>query len=129
MLKKTILVVDDDVDLLMLLERILLDEGYLVETVCSIPEAEEFLLNHAPSLVLLDININGSDGRQLCWKLKNGSDKPPYIIIMSGYDCNLPRSILFGADDFIAKPFELEFLLLKLQSYFQKLQSSPGQLK
>ena len=65
-----ILIIDDDLDLLMLLERRLLKEGYEVETAASLNEAEEILGYFPPQLVLLDININGDDGRQLCWKLK-----------------------------------------------------------
>lgn len=65
-----ILVVDDDVDLLMLLERCLVRAGYQVETAASLPEAEACTAYFKPHLLLLDINIKGQDGRQLCWKLK-----------------------------------------------------------
>lgn len=109
---KRILIVDDDVDLLMLLERKLKQQGYETETAISLPEAEELIVYFDPHLVLLDINIKGEDGRQLCWKLKH---KPVYrvakVMMISGYDCSPSRAALFGADDVLAKPFSMEFLL------------------
>lgn len=109
---KRILIVDDDVDLLMLLERKLKQQGYETETAISLPEAEELIVYFDPHLVLLDINIKGEDGRQLCWKLKH---KPVYrvakVMMISGYDWSPSRAALFGADDVLAKPFSMEFLL------------------
>lgn len=111
-LPKRILIVDDDIDLLMLLERSLDKEGYAVETAASLTEAEEILPQLLPHLVLLDINVNGEDGRKLCWKLKNTSPTPSAkVIVMSGYDYNTGRAVLFGADDFITKPLHTEYLL------------------
>jgi DNA-binding response OmpR family regulator len=115
-LPKRILIIDDDIDLLMLLERRLDQEGYCVETAASLPEAEEILPSFLPHLILLDINVNGEDGRQLCWKLKySATAMDVKVIILSGYDLNTRRSLLFGADDLIAKPCQLEFLLHKIQ--------------
>lgn len=109
---KRVLIVDDDVDLLMLLERKLKQEGYETETAISLAEAEELIVYFDPHLVLLDINIKGEDGRQLCWKLKH---QPVYriakVLIISGFDYNASRAALFGADAFLPKPFHMEFLL------------------
>ncbi|MGV3527551.1 MAG: response regulator transcription factor [Flavisolibacter sp.] len=113
---KSILIVDDDIDLMMLLERELLKRGYIVETAASLPEAEEFLGAHAPDLVLLDINLDGDDGRQLCWKIKRNEQHHAKVMMMSGFDFHPSRSILFGADDFLAKPFNIELLTSKVKS-------------
>jgi DNA-binding response OmpR family regulator len=109
---KRILIVDDDVDLLMLLERQLKMEGYETETAISLTEAEQLVVYFDPHLVLLDINVRGEDGRQLCWKLKH---QPVYrvakVLIISGFDYSFARAILFGADDILPKPFETQYLL------------------
>ena len=109
---KRILIVDDDVDLVMLLERQLKMEGYETETALSLTEAEQLVVHFDPHLVLLDINVRGEDGRQLCWKLKH---QPVYrvakVLIISGFDYSFSRAILFGADDILPKPFETEYLL------------------
>jgi DNA-binding response OmpR family regulator len=120
-LPKRILIIDDDIDLLMLLERCLDSEGYAIETAASLAEAEEILPQFLPHLVLLDINVNGEDGRQLCWKLKNSVTKPSSkVIIISGYDCNTGRAVLFGADDFITKPLHTEFLLHRVDRLLEE---------
>lgn len=112
---KRILIVDDDVDLLMLLERQLKRQGYETETAISLSEAEDLIVYFDPHLVILDINIRGQDGRQLCWKLKH---QPVYRIakalIISGFDYSPSRAALFGADDFLPKPFHIEFLLSRI---------------
>jgi CheY-like chemotaxis protein len=111
-----VLVVDDDIDWLMLLERRLLKEGFVVETAASLPEAEEVIAYFNPHIVLLDININGNDGRQLCWKLKHTPGTSAIkVVLMSGYDCSICRATLFGADGILAKPIPIEFLLYSLQ--------------
>lgn len=114
---KRILIVDDDIDLLMLLERKLKQEGYETETAISLPEAEELIVYFDPHLVLLDINLKGEDGRQLCWKIKH---QPVYriakVLMISGYDYNSSRAALFGADDILPKPFHMEFLLNRVNN-------------
>jgi len=118
-----ILVVDDDIDMLMLLERYLKQHGYMVETAASLPEAEELTALFNPHLILLDININGYDGRQLCWKVKHQPANTTKVVLMSGYDCSSSRAALFGADGMIAKPASLEYLLYCIR---QQLQSADG---
>lgn len=113
---KRILLVDDDIDLLMLLERKLQKSGYIIESAASMPEAEYVLSLFKPNLVILDINVAGDDGRQLCWKIKNtGENRNAKVILMSGYNYTINRQLLFGADDFCAKPFQSEYLLEKME--------------
>ncbi len=118
--RNRILIIDDDVDLLMLLERRLQKEGYRVETAASLPEAEDILRYFKPQLVLLDINVKGDDGRQLCWKLKKQVENPIKVIIISGYDYDTARARLFGADDLLPKPLNTEFLLHKVHEVFKE---------
>jgi DNA-binding response OmpR family regulator len=114
---KRILIVDDDIDLLMLLERQLKQQGYEAETAISLAEAEELVVYFDPHLVLLDINIRGEDGRQLCWKLKHQPVyRIPKVLIISGFDYNPSRAALFGADDILPKPFNTEFLMSKISN-------------
>lgn len=114
---KRILIVDDDIDLLMLLERQLKQQGYEAETAISLAEAEELVVYFDPHLVLLDINIRGEDGRQLCWKLKNQPVyRVPKVLIISGFDYSASRAALFGADDILPKPVNSEFLLNRISN-------------
>jgi DNA-binding response OmpR family regulator len=115
--QKRIIIVDDDVDLLMLLERRLVKEGYEIETAASLSEAQEILPYFSPHLLLLDININGEDGRKLCWQIKKSNEQKEEIkvMIMSGYDYDTGRSVLFGADELLAKPLHIDFLLHRIR--------------
>ena len=117
-----ILVIDDDIDLLMLLERRLQKEGYHVETAASLQEGQEIVPLFIPNLVLLDINVNGDDGRKLCWELKNSppSPLPVKVIMMSGFDINQGRAILFGADELLPKPLNTEYLLLRIDELLKQ---------
>jgi len=115
---KRILIIDDDIDLLMLLERRLDREGYWIETAASLPEAEEIMGVFNPNVVLLDINVKGEDGRKLCWKLKRSDgESAPKVIIMSGYDFSTGRAVLFGADDLLPKPLNMDFLLHRIHTH------------
>lgn len=114
---KRILIVDDDIDLLMLLERQLKQQGYETETAISLAEAEELIVYFDPHLVLLDINIRGEDGRQLCWRLKHQPVyRIPKVIIISGFDYSASRAVLFGADDILPKPLNTEFLMHRINN-------------
>ncbi len=116
-----VLVIDDDIDLLMLLERKLQQQGYKVESAVSLSEAEYVLSLFKPQLVLIDINVGGEDGRQLCWKIKHGANgKAMKVILMSALYYPTTRTLLFGADDFIAKPFDMIQLLEMVDKYIDR---------
>jgi DNA-binding response OmpR family regulator len=115
---KRILIVDDDLDLLMLLDRRLQKEGYEIETAASLPEAEDIIATFCPHLLLLDINVNGEDGRQLCWRLKKSEIyKEVKVLIMSGYDYSASRAALFGADNLLPKPLHTDILVHLVDSH------------
>lgn len=115
---KRLLIIDDDLDLLMLLERRLSKEGYEIETAAHIKEAEEIMNSFVPHLVLLDININGEDGRKLCWKLKmNETGNEVKVILITGFDYSKGRALLFGADDLVPKPIHIDYLLHTLDTH------------
>jgi DNA-binding response OmpR family regulator len=125
-IQKRILIIDDDIDLLMLLERRLTKEGYLVESAASLPEAEEVLGFFKPHLVLLDINVNGKDGRKLCWKIKKERGEADVIVvIMSGYDYDNATAILFGADEVLAKPLYGDYLVHRTAALLENTPTLP----
>ena len=68
-----------------------------------------------PSLILLDVLLSGSDGRELCRDIKaTPKTKDIPIIMFSGHPGAALQFETYGADDFIAKPFNTEALLEKL---------------
>ena len=109
-----VLVVDDEEDIRELVSGVLEDEGYSVRTAGDSGSALEAIKDRRPSLVLLDVWLQGSrlDGLQLLQHLKSHDSTLP-VLMISGHG-NLDTAVAAvreGAVDFIEKPFEAEHLL------------------
>ncbi len=115
--KKKIVVADDDPAILDALSWLLEDEGYCVNRTCN-EETKQVILEENPDLLLLDIWMSGVDGRDICRELKSKSptNKIPIIMISASKDAE-KSAVNAGADDFIAKPFEIDELLSKIKQY------------
>lgn len=110
-----ILLIDDDPDIRTVMGMTLKKEGYVVETASRREEALEKIANEKPSLILLDVLLSGSDGRELCRELKSDeATRHIPVIMFSGHPVAAQQFESYGADDFIAKPFNTEMLLQKL---------------
>ena len=110
-----ILVIDDDVDILSVMEILLSMKGFNVETIANGDNAVSKIENFAPDLVLLDVLISGFDGRAICKEIKS-NDKTRHIpIIMFSAHPGAAATIKdYGADDFISKPFDVDYLLSRV---------------
>lgn len=113
-----ILVVDDDTDILSVMEILLKMKGFEVEVTTkgenTFPKIETF----KPDLILLDVLISGHDGRTICRKLKSSKETMHIPVIMFSAHPAAAASILeYGADDFIAKPFDVSNLLQKIKHH------------
>ncbi len=112
-----ILVVDDDVDILSVMEILLSMKGFEVEVIAkgenTFPRIESF----KPDLILLDVLISGFDGRTICKQLKTNENTSHIPIIMFSAHPGAAATISdYGADDFIAKPFDVTNLLSKVNA-------------
>lgn len=116
-MKKKILVVDDDADILFVLKMMLERKGYEVETSA---EPDKILPpgSTLPDLVLLDIWMGNYDGRDICRQLKAdpATQQLPVILLSASKDIG-QSARESGADDFVAKPFEQKHLLEKISGY------------
>lgn len=107
-----ILVIDDDPDVRLVVSRLLQKEGYAVVTASQPAEARQKIAQENPSLILLDVLLSGSDGRQLCRELKSGGQTQNIPIIMvSGHPGAAVAYKDWGANDFLAKPIQVGRLL------------------
>src|SRR2546423_4498163 len=109
-----VLVVDDEVDIRDLVSGVLEDEGYAVRTAGDSSETLEAIEERRPSMVLLDVWLQGSrlDGLQLLQEIK-GRDSTIPVLMITGHG-NLDTAVAAvreGAVDFIEKPFEAERLI------------------
>lgn len=111
-----ILLIDDDPDIRTVMSAVLQKHGYNVETASRREEALLKLQASLPSLILLDVLLSGSDGRDLCRELKSSPlTKDIPVIMFSGHPGAASQYEVYGADDFLAKPFRTETLLRKLE--------------
>lgn len=116
-----ILVADDDTSILEVIDLMLTEEGYIVHTVSDGEEIYK-IKKDFPDLFLLDIWMSGVDGRDICKYIKGQKHLKgiPVILISANKDTAIIAAES-GADDFIAKPFEMEELLSKVRHFTAKL--------
>lgn len=117
-MKLDILVVDDETDIRELVAGVLEDEGYDTRGAADSDAALEAIATRRPSLVLLDVWLQGSrlDGLDLLDEIKRRDPSIP-VLVISGHG-NLDTAVAAirrGASDFIEKPFEAERLLLMVE--------------
>jgi two-component system phosphate regulon response regulator PhoB len=117
--KPAILVLDDDADSLMAAEHSLQVRGFEVITYTDAGEAIAHLRATPPDLLLMDINMPGITGIQICRQLKADSKTAPIPILIFTSDPstkNVQEAIASGASGFIAKPFDPKSLSEKVRS-------------
>ncbi|MEO8823412.1 MAG: response regulator [Ginsengibacter sp.] len=112
-----ILILDDDMDLLSVVKSLLKKRGYDVWTFANWQKAWEKIKKNKPNLILLDVFLKGMDGMDVCKKLKSTSSTRHIPIIMFSSFPNIAESAIdeFGADEFIAKPFEMNDMISKIR--------------
>jgi len=121
----SILIVDDDVTLRETLGDFLAAEGYAIGHAGNVVEARAALERTTPDLLLLDINMPGGDGLTLAGDLRSKTQLP--IIILSGKGSMVDRvvGLEVGADDYLAKPFELRELLARVRAVLRRAKPAP----
>jgi two-component system sensor histidine kinase/response regulator len=117
---KTILVVDDNEDNRQLLKRILKKEGYNVRLAADGESAIMDFRKHQADIILLDIQMPGTDGFEVCRAIKadnRGADIP--ILFMSAADDieNITRGFELGAIDFIPKPYHAREISARVRNH------------
>ncbi len=116
--QKKILVVDDEPDILDFLQELLEQEGYSIITTNKSDYLEPLHNGGLPDLILLDVFLSGKDGRDIVKHLKSQQETRHIPVIMfSAHPAAEETALAAGADDFIAKPFEIDELLAKVASY------------
>ena len=115
-----ILIVDDEPVIRLVMEQLLVVDGYVLQSVASGEEALTVVSSFDPDIILLDIQMSGMDGYSVCAKIR-ADEKYHFtkIIMVSG--CAQVEERLkgyeAGADDYIAKPFDEEELRAKVKVY------------
>jgi DNA-binding response OmpR family regulator len=116
----TILVVDDDRELRELIGFVLRSSGYPVVEAGDGPEAVRRHAEDEPDLVILDVNLPGFDGFEVCRRIRLESDTPVMMLTVRGEEADQVRGLDLGADDYLAKPFSPRTLLARVRALLRR---------
>ncbi|HSH97011.1 MAG: response regulator [Methylophilaceae bacterium] len=124
-----ILIVDDDLDIRQLLAEYLEDHGYKTYVAANGTAMWNILQNSNIHLVVLDLNLPGENGFQLCKQFREKSDLP--IIMLTARSASLDRilGLEMGADDYVCKPFEPRELLSRIRNVLRRMQMTSEEKK
>jgi two-component system phosphate regulon response regulator PhoB len=125
----SILIVEDEEALTLLLRYNLEAEGYEVETVARGDEADSRLKENVPDLVILDWMLPGLSGIEICRRLRARAETRTLPVIMltaRGEESERIRGLGTGADDYIVKPFSVPELVARVGALLRR--SSPERL-
>jgi DNA-binding NarL/FixJ family response regulator len=124
-----LLIVDDDAAFREFVHSLLGRIGHPIVEATDGDEALEAALAERPSLVVLDIDLPGASGYEICRALRDayGEDLP--IIFVSGRrteQLDLVAGLLIGADDYLVKPFQAAELLARVRRHLSRAPHSPN---
>jgi len=115
--RKEILVVDDSETNLILLQAVLEDAGYHVVLMDDSSKAVEYIRQHKPDLILLDLLMPDLDGFDLLERLNNGTGSPPSpVVVVTAYSNqeNDRKAKEMGAVDVVNKPINISSFIMKV---------------
>lgn len=113
-----VLVVDDDKDILEVVELLLTLHNYTVKTTFRAGDTFNEIKKFKPDLILLDVNIAGADGREICKLLRTIKETENIPVILFSATPGLEQSQhICGATDFITKPFDISDLIKKIEKH------------
>jgi DNA-binding response OmpR family regulator len=115
-----ILVVDDDPDLLALVGFALMQAGFVVVKALDVPSARRAFAQEAPDLAILDINLPGGSGFDVCAAIRQQSRIPIMMLTARGEEEDLVRALDLGADDYLTKPFSPRTLLARVRALLRR---------
>jgi CheY-like chemotaxis protein len=113
-----ILVVDDDAEVVNTLQGVLPDYGFQVVAASKEEEIFDNILHYKPKVILLDVNLHGSDGRNICKGLKNHYKTREIPVFLFSGDSKFQNDVSdCQAENFISKPVKLNELIPTLKNY------------
>lgn len=123
--KGTVLTVDDDADLQVVMRHYLEAEGYQILSAQSGAELLTKLETASPDIILLDLILPDNDGLSLLTQIRSKSSAA--VIVVSGKDETADRivGLEMGADDYLTKPFEMRELSARIKAVLRRTASEP----
>ncbi|MPT47300.1 MAG: response regulator transcription factor [Sphingobium sp.] len=117
---QTILIVEDDPSLRVLLGRRLQENGFKAMTAQSAPEMWRIFKEHQIDLILLDIMLPGTSGLDICRKVRQESEVPIIMLSARTEETDRVLGLELGADDYVPKPFSTKELIARIRAVLRR---------
>lgn len=115
-----ILVVDDDHELRNLIGYALRQSGFLVVEAADGEQGLVLFRGEGPNLVILDVNLPGIDGFEVCRRIRRIGSTPVLLLTVRGGEDDVVVGLDAGADDYLVKPFSPRMLLARLRALLRR---------
>lgn len=125
-MNEVILVVDDEPKIVKLARDYLERSGFRVVTAADGATALAIARHERPDLVVLDLNLPGMDGLDVCRALRRESDVPIIMLTARVEEADRLIGLELGADDYISKPFSPRELAARVRTVLRRVQGSLG---
>ncbi len=122
--KTSVLLVDDDPQLIRLVRANLESVGYKVLVAMNAHSALELVDMETPDIIILDIMLPEMDGYELCQRIREFSSVPIIMLTAKVEDVDKVRGLKLGADDYLTKPFNVQELLARIDAVLRRTQFS-----
>jgi two-component system response regulator MprA len=116
------LIIEDDDQILKILRRSLVYEGYQVDTAVDGEGGLNMLRDNKPALVILDWMLPGMDGLEVCRRVRELGNQPVLMLTAKDTLEDRVQGLDAGADDYLVKPFELDELLARIRALLRRTQ-------
>jgi two-component system KDP operon response regulator KdpE len=117
-----VLVVDDEAQIRRALSRALAARDYEVEVAADGEEALATAEGFLPDVVVLDLNLPGIDGFEVCRRLRTWSSTPIIVLSVREDESDKVEALDLGADDYLTKPFGIEELLARVRALLRRIE-------
>lgn len=114
-----ILIADDETDIVVMLSRFFQSKGYRVLTATNGVETLK-QVEHKPDIILMDINMPGMDGLEVCQRIRNHISSPILFLTARIEDSDKVKGFSVGGDDYIVKPFSLIELEARVHAHIRR---------
>src|SRR5574341_1570456 len=120
-----ILVVDDELEIVKLVRAYLERAGFAVVTASEGQQALAVFRHERPNLVVLDLNLPGMDGLDVCRALRRDSDVPIIMLTARLEESDRLIGLELGADDYIVKPFSPREVVARVRTVLRRAEGTP----
>ncbi len=118
---KSILIVDDEVDIANSIQYVLKQEGFSTLLAHDGLKAMELYENQRPDMLILDLMMPGIDGYEVCRRVRSGDKKTPILMLTARTsEVDTVVGLELGANDYIAKPVRLRELVARVKAHFRE---------